>query len=110
MWSRNHDEATATTEASPHPAHVLLVATASRRPRSRSIRGRAARGPVKFHLFAPSPPSEWHPTHPTATKVRPGRRGLARCPRGLRRRTGTAVDGVVSIHRDLLNVKRGDPA
>jgi hypothetical protein len=104
MWSRNHDEATATTEASPHPAHVLLVADrveATAQPQHPRPRGARTR---QVPRLVPSPAPEWHPTHPTATKVCPRRRRARPVLPRIEAADRHPVDGVVSIRRDLMNV------
>jgi hypothetical protein len=92
---------------SPDSARVLVVtdrveATAELLD---SIRGRAARGSVEFHVLVPNPaPAEWHPTHPERhDKVREAGKVLADALPLIEAAAGTPVDGVVSIRHDPMD-------
>jgi uncharacterized membrane-anchored protein len=71
----------------------------------RTLRERAARGPIQVRLLVPNPaPAEWHPAHPERhAKADAARRVLAQTLPELQAAVEVPVDGSVSTRHDPLD-------
>lgn len=90
------------------PTRVLVVTdrTAATPALLDTIRGRAARGPAVFRVLVPNPaPAEWHAAHPERhDKIADAQRELAVAIPLIEKAAGHAVEGIVSVRHDPMDV------
>lgn len=93
--------------AQPESARVLIITdrAAATPGLLDTVRGRAARGPAKFHALMPNPAAaEWNPTHPEHhSHLAEAQRELDDALPSISEAAGSKVDGMVSGRHDPMD-------